>query len=165
MTQAAPTVAVLLGRDADPHDLAIPRLDVLAAVRQLEAEVRGDVLAPGVRLPAGRLARPRRGGAAARRVRRDDEEAAVMGRGARWGGLGVGAGAGRLLAPGVHVDRAGTSLACPRLGTSAEAPVIVSPVTQAEATPPAAPEAVEPDAAPVESDDDAEERQRDHYRA
>jgi TubC N-terminal docking domain len=48
------TVREVLGGRPDPHDLGILRLDVLAAVRQLEIEIASGAIWPGVRLIRGR---------------------------------------------------------------------------------------------------------------
>lgn len=48
------TVREVCGPQPDPHDLGALRLDVMAAVVALEAEIQSGVIAPGVRLVRGR---------------------------------------------------------------------------------------------------------------
>jgi hypothetical protein len=48
------TVREVLGAHADQHDLGILRLDVLASIRKLEAEIATGSITPRVRLVRGR---------------------------------------------------------------------------------------------------------------
>jgi hypothetical protein len=48
------TVAEVLGRHPDPHDLGILRLDIMTVVREIEQEIHSGTITSGVRLVRGR---------------------------------------------------------------------------------------------------------------